>query len=116
MKRLLVVLLLSLSLGLAVHQGAKADYSVSYYDSSQAQVWALSGGRLAFIFFDWPNDWDVFTTHTYSYAAPTSADLGAGYVLSYYLDYRYSSGGRMYVDVYGTSNNYSWYYLGLYYI
>lgn len=116
MKRLLVVLLLTLSLGLAAHQGAKADYIVTYPDTSQAWVWALGGNRLAFIFFDWAGDWDVFTTHSYYYAAPTFESLGAGSVLSYWLDYQYSTPGRMYVDVWGTDNNYSWYWIGLYYI
>jgi len=67
-------------------------------------------------YMDQAGDWDVFTTHSYYYAAPTFESLGAGSVLSYWLDYQYSTPGRMYVDVWGTDNNYSWYYIGLYYI
>lgn len=117
MKRLIVALFLSLSLGLAAQQGAKADYWVYYPDNSEVDVWALTGGRLAFLFWDYAGDWDVFTTNSYSYAAPALANLGAGSTLGLWLDYWYTSGvtGRMYYDAYGTTG-FGWFYIGVVYI
>lgn len=117
MKRLIVALFLSLSLGLAAQQSAKADYYMVYPWGTEVQVWALSGNRLAFILFDWEEDWDVFTTHTYSYASPAYANLGVGSVLGYYLDYLYTGAvtGRLYFDGYGL-DAFGWFYIGPVYI
>jgi hypothetical protein len=114
MKRLLVAMLLSLSLGLAAHQNAYAGH-LTFPDSSQAQLQIYSGGRLAFLFFDWAGDWDVFTTHFYGDTSPAFINLGAGSVLGYWCDYQYSTPGRMYVNVYGNTGG-SWFFIGLYYI
>ena len=116
MKKLVIIVLLSLTLGLAVHQSAKSDYSLTYPDSSQAMVWLYSGGRLAFIFTDWAGDWDWFTTHSFTNATPALVDLGAGSYLGHWLDYQYSSGGHLYVNVYVTTNNVNWFFVGLYFI
>ena len=117
MKRLIVALFLSLSLGLAVQQDVKADYYVAYPDGSEADVWAYSGGRLAFIFWDWAGDWDVFTTHSYSYGSPTLLNLGVGSVFGYALNYLYTGAvtGRLYYDAYGDVGL-GWFYIGLVYI
>lgn len=114
MKRLLVAMLLSLSLGLAAHQNAYADH-LTYPDSTQVQVWAYSGGRLAFILYDWPGDWDIFTRHSYVDASLAFINLGAGSVIGHWLDYQYSTPGRMYVNVYGNTGG-GWFFIGLYYI
>ncbi len=117
MKRLIVALFLSLSLGLAAHQDARADYLFTYPYGNEVQVLALTGGRLAFILFDWAGYWDIFTTHSYSYAAPAYASLGGGpSALAYFLEYLYSSSGYLYFDGYGTNNGYSWFYVGRYYL
>lgn len=114
MKRMLVAVLLSLSLGLAAQQNANADYWVTYYDSSEALVINRGGGYLDFLFLDWAGDWDGFTTHSSPSGTSVYDDLGGGSVRGYWLDYTYSSGGYQYYYVYGTNNNYSWFYIGLY--
>lgn len=115
MKRLLLILALSLSLGLAPLKDANADYSLTYPFGSQTLVWLLSGGRLAFIFFDWEGDADGFTSHTFTNASPAFADLGGGPVIGYFLNYLYTSGGRLYYDVYGQTGG-GWFYIGIYFI
>lgn len=116
MKRLLVVLLLSLSLGLAAQQKANADYWTFYYDSSEALVINSGGGYLDFLFLDWAYDWDGFTTHSSPFGTSAYDDLGGGPVRGYWLDYRYYSGGVNWYDVYGTYDNSSWFWIGLYWL
>ncbi len=117
MKRLIVALFLSLSLGLAAQQGAKADYWVFYPDGNEADVWAYSGGRLAFIFWDWAGDWDVSTTNSYSYGSPAPINLGIGSTYGLWLNYLYTGAvtGRWYYDAYGDVG-FGWFYIGLVYI
>ncbi len=114
MKRMLVAILLSLSLGLAAQQNANADYSVTYPDSSEAMVFNRGGGCLDFLFLDWPGDWDGFTTHSSPSGTSVYDNLGGGSVRGYWLDYTYSSGGYQWYYVYGTYDNYNWFYIGLY--
>ena len=116
MKRLVVVLLLSLSLGLAALQKANADYWTSYSDSSEALVLNRGGGYLDFLFLDWPGDWDGFTTHSSPFGTSVFDNLGGGSVRGYWLNWLYSSGGFQYYDVYGTNNNVNWFYIGLFYL
>jgi len=112
MKRLLVVLLLTLSVGLAAHRDAKADYFVSYPDTSEAIVQALGGGYLAFIFFDFYGD--IFTTQSSPSATPYLASLeGAPFAFAYYLTFAYYSGPYTCFDAYRNSGS-GWFIVGVY--
>ncbi len=116
MKRLVVFLLLALSLGLVAQQNANADYWTTYPDSSEALVINRGGGYLDFLFIDWAFDWDALTTHSSPSGTSVFDNLGAGSVRGYWLDYLYSSGGFQYYDVYGTNNNFNWFWIGVYYL
>lgn len=119
MKRLLVVLLLSLSLGLAAHRDAKAYFDIDYLDGNWSEVYELGGGNLVFVFFNWQGttDLDIFTMHSSGSGTPIGFSIGgAAPGMGYYFNYLYYYAGYYNYDGYYT-NNYgvSWSYAGTFY-